>query len=99
MLEVTETYNERNRLAVAFCKLAVMLGWNAGTYIDVGHDDWDDAWKTVVAVELPNGKQVSWHMNPETVALTASLPKFFGRWDGTYIAREVDWTDMLVEVE
>jgi hypothetical protein len=93
--EIDKVYSERNRLAVAFCKMAVNAGWKAGRRAHVGEEDWDDEWKTVIAVELPNGKQVSWHISDREHVLALQLPEVDLPWDGTNIAKQVDWTDNI----
>ena len=57
-------------------------------YIDESKDDWDIEWCTVVAISMPNGPQVSWHMGPETGLLAQKyLPNVKISWDGTYLSR------------
>jgi hypothetical protein len=84
-------YAERNALAVAFCKAAVLLGWPAGRGTDSDHPEWGSEWRHVVYVELPGGQQVSWHIAPAQIDLLDGLPTYTGEWDGTFAAREQGW--------
>lgn len=93
---LNRAYAERNALAVAFTKAAVAAGWTAGR----GYDSdpakaWDPEWRHVVYVDLPDGRQVSWHMAPEQVPLLDGLPEYPGVWDGTFVARDTDWARLL----
>ena len=89
-------YSERNRLAIAFTRMAVAMGWPAGRGTDVGKN-WEPVWCNVLYVVLPDGRQVSWHMSPEEVPLIEDIPKFEGQWDGTYHARSSDWCTFSME--
>ena len=67
-----EAYSERNRTVILFAKTALQLGLKAG----VGKDDntqWDDEWRNVVYIDLPQG-QVSWHISPTEIHLLEGLP-------------------------
>lgn len=55
---ISEVYEDRNVLALAFANLAHHSGYAVYHYV---HDEW-----SVLAVELAYG-QVSWHMRPEDV--------------------------------
>lgn len=94
-------YSERNALVIAFAKAAVALGWKAGRGFDSDPSKaWDDDWRHVVYVELPDGRQASWHMSPAEVPLLDGLPTYEGGWDGTFLARDPLWCqfDALVRV-
>lgn len=87
-------YTQRNMLAIAFAKMALQLGMTAGTSKDVTRR----TNKTVIYVDLPNGKQVSWHISDadEASVLAAGLPEYTGGWDGTFHGRDpawINWTD------
>jgi hypothetical protein len=79
--DLAETYQDRNRLAVAFASIAdripsLAAGWHAPTDAD---DADADAWATVWA-ELPTG-QVSWHV-PRSLVDDARLPERLIEYDG-----------------
>ena len=78
-------YSERNRLAVAFARMALAAGFKAGTGVDPDETKWP-----VVYVETPNG-QVSWHIASHDADILSGLPVYEGQWDGTYRARKADW--------
>lgn len=90
-----EAYFRRNQLAIAFAKLAILLGWKAGYRIDTDQDDL--GWAHVVHVEAPGGKQFSWHMSPGNIDECKTLPLIDAKWDGTYLVREDNWTNLLDE--
>jgi len=75
-------YSERNRLAVAFARMALAAGFKAGTGVDPDETKWP-----VVYVETPNG-QVSWHIASHDADILSGLPVYEGQWDGTYRARK-----------
>lgn len=87
-------YSQRNSLAVAFVKMALLQGWPAGRGVD-GREENDMEWRHVVYVDLPNGAQVSWHMAPNDVKLLDGLPCYRGEWNGQWTAKEVDWIKLL----
>lgn len=95
--QIEDVYTQRNTLAIAFADLATKLGWPAGWGTDELSEGWDKSWKRVVYVQLPSGKQLSWHMNPATEAWAHSvLRKYDGQWDGTFHGREApDWLGLL----
>jgi hypothetical protein len=84
-----EIYTQRNNCAIAFAKAAVAAGWKAGRGIDSAA--LDEAWAHVVYIDLPDGRQVSYHINPDQVHMLNSLPVYDGQWDGTFVGRESDW--------
>lgn len=87
-------YSQRNALAVAFVKMALLQGWPAGRGID-GREENDMEWRHVVYVDLPSGDQVSWHMSPDDVKLLDGLPCYRGEWNGQWTAKDVDWIKLL----
>lgn len=87
---IDAAYAQRNTLAVAFAKAAIAAGWTAGRGYD-SNESWDPEWRHVVYVDLPDGAQVSWHMNPDQVYLLDELPEYPGEWDGTFKGRESAW--------
>lgn len=73
--ENDEVYRQRNEMAILLANMALRLGWDAGWARD-DNEDWDDGWRTVVYVDLPEG-QVCWHMDPERAELARGvLPKY-----------------------
>lgn len=84
-----KVYTQRNNCAIAFAKAAVAAGWKAGRGIDPAQPSPD--WHHVVYIELPNGRQVSYHIAPEQVPMLTGLPVYGGEWDGTYVGRTPDW--------
>lgn len=92
--KLNNAYSQRNALAVAFVKMALLLGWPAGRGID-GREENDMEWRHVVYVDLPNGDQVSWHMSPDDVNLLDGLPCYRGEWNGQWTAKAVDWVKLL----
>jgi len=85
-------YAERNALAIAFAKAALAAGWRAGRgYDDDQSKDWAPQWRHVVYVDLPDGRQVSWHMAPTEVELLDRLPQYAGEWNGEFTARDPSW--------
>lgn len=83
-------YSQRNELAVAFAKMATYAGCTAGRGRDTKQPD--EGWQHVVYVDTPDGRQVSWHMSPDSVPLLDGLPEYQGEWDGTFFAREAGWS-------
>ena len=94
-------YKERNNLAIAFAKMALACGFDAG----IGRDEddkkgWDKEWLNVVYVELPSGEQVSWHMRDIDAKVAKEiLPKYTKRWDGTSIGQEGRWPLRLHNIQ
>lgn len=89
---LTRSYSERNALAIAFARAAIAAGWPAGRGFDADADkDWNDDWRHVIYVDIPNGTQVSWHVSPKEVPLLEGLPEYNGKWDGTFVARNQSW--------
>lgn len=94
---LNEVYAQRNALAVAFAKAAIAAGWKAGRGVDSGFSGFnvDPAWANVVYVQLPDGRQVSWHVSPDCAHMVTGLPAFPDSWDGTYVGRDVNWSTTL----
>lgn len=86
-------YRERNELAVALVKFALLLGLPAGR----GRDDkaTDPDWGHTLYVVLPYGEQVSWHMAPDAIPLLEGIPEFDSPWDGTYLGRDGGWSKLI----
>ena len=93
--KLNKAYSERNLLAIAFCKAAISAGWKAGKRYDNDHNNWDDEWRHIITVDIPNGKQVSWHISPEELPYIKDLPEYTGEWDGTFFARAPNWVDYI----
>jgi len=87
---MNRAYAQRNTMAVALVKMALLLGWPAGRGID-GRQDHPVEWRQVVYVQLPGGEQVSYHIAPSEQHLLADLPEFTGEWDGNYTGTDADW--------
>lgn len=90
------TCTQRNTAVIAFADLAIKLGWKAGWGRD-DTDGYDEEWRTVVYVDMPNGKQLSWHMSPDVVSWAKQvLPPFDGQWDRTFWGRTApEWLTLL----
>lgn len=88
--ERDRAYAQRNAMAVALVKMALLLGWPAGRGVD-GRQDHPVEWRQVVYVQLPGGEQVSYHIAPSEQHLLADLPEFTGDWDGNYTGTDADW--------
>lgn len=82
-------YTQRNILAIASVKLALLAGLKAGKGID--KDEPSPEWANVVYIDLPDGTQVSWHMAPSEVHLLADIPAYDGVWDGTSLGGKPEW--------
>ena len=92
--DINKLYRQRNNLAIAFCKAALAAGWRAGRGIDSKKDN-DDEWRHVVYITLPNGGQVSWHIAPSEVHLLDGIPEYTTPWDGTFLARDKNWPNLI----
>ena len=75
--KLNSAYTQR---MIAVRMLAVMSGCNYGLGKD-DNEDWDDEWRTVVYIDLPQG-QVSWHIAPHDLHLFDDFPQYKGKWDG-----------------
>lgn len=93
-IALNQTYNERNTLMIALARTMLLLGHKAGYGIDLAKAalGWGEDWSTVVYIDLPDGCQLSYHMNNGTAAAARTLPLYPGKWDGTWLGREApDW--------
>ena len=72
---MTEAYFDRNQAVLLAAALARTLGCNVGIGIDPDEPDWP-----VVFIELPTGKQASWHL-PKS-ELVGEWPDYDDAWDG-----------------
>lgn len=93
---VDRAYTQRNTLAVAAVKMALLLGWPAGQGIDDKEEN-DPEWRHVVYIQLPDGSQVSYHLAPDDLDLLHGIPGFAGQWDGTYLGTMSHWLDSIPE--
>ena len=91
--KLNQAYSERNCAVILAVKLALLQGLNAGKGKD-GNTDWEDEWRNVVYIDLPNGKQVSWHIAPSEVHLLKDIPEYKGKWDGTYLSKGEEFLPM-----
>jgi hypothetical protein len=87
--QLDAVYAQRNELAIAFVKAALAAGWKAGRGTD---PQADHEWSNVVYVDLPDGRQVSWHIAPREAHLLEGLPYYKGEWDRTFVGRTAGWT-------
>lgn len=85
---INRAYSERAACAVALARMALQLGYKAGTGIDSSTNE--DEWRVVLYVDTPNG-QVSWHIAPVDQYLLKDIPAYEGAWDGTFKSREGNW--------
>ena len=83
--KVNAVYSERNRLASAFARMALVAGFKAGKGVDPDETKWP-----VVYVETPNG-QVSWHIAEQDADVLSGLPEYGGEWDGQFRSRDPMW--------
>lgn len=86
MTLMNKVYTERMLVVRA---LAVMSGCPYGIGQD-DNDDWDDEWRNVVYIDLPQG-QVSWHIAPHDLYIFEGFPEYKGEWDETYNGKCVDF--------
>lgn len=73
---INSVYRERDQLVAALSKLfPAHLAWHDG-------DEWEDEWRNVVCIHLPNG-QVTWHIHEsERCQFFEHLAAEPGHWDG-----------------
>jgi hypothetical protein len=84
-------YNQRNQAAIAFAKLALgVAGFTVGTGLDAA-----SPMSKVLYVELPTGEQLSWHLTEEQYAQVYYFPAFEAGFDGTHLARNPYWADLV----
>ena len=88
---IEDVYNQRNQAAIAFAKLASSkFGFKVGIGLDAV-----SPMSKVLYVVLPTGEQLSWHLTEEQYAQVEHFPVFEGVFDGTHIARNHDWADLV----
>jgi len=75
-----EAYLERNQCVALIARMAMALGYWAGT-ARTAIEDWSDDWHGCVYIDLPAG-QVSWHYHDSQAHLFDWLPPYCGDWDG-----------------
>ena len=90
--KLSEVYVQRNEAVVALAAMALRAGFNAGRGVD---ESKVEGWDHVVYVDLPDGKQVSWHMSPSCIRLLDILPVYPGKWDGKFTGREMGWSQSI----
>ena len=73
-------YEERNRCVALLARMAIALGYKAGTAHTV-IEGWDTAWHGCIYIDLPVG-QVSWHYHDNDAWIFDSFPPYDGAWDG-----------------
>lgn len=78
--QVDGAYTERNRVVAAMAKMALALGWRAGT-ARTAIEGWEPEWRGCVYIDLPTG-QASWHYHDREAHLFSSLPPYTRAWDG-----------------
>jgi hypothetical protein len=94
---VDRAYMQRNTLAVAAVKMALLLGWPAGQGLD-DNEDGEHEWRHVVYIQLPDGSQVSYHIAPGDLGLLDGIPWFSGEWDGSYLGTTKEWIASIPEL-
>lgn len=73
-------YEERNRCVSLIARMALAMGFSAGT-ARTAIEGWSEDWHGCVYVDLPSG-QVSWHYHDSHAHLFEDLPGYIGKWDG-----------------
>ena len=84
--KLNQIYRERLMAAVGMAKFALLAGYKAGIGLDDKTEN-DIEWRTVLYIETPSG-QVSWRVAPDDLDLVKGLPKYHGKWDGTFRSRD-----------
>lgn len=74
-----EAYRERDACVAMLARMALMLGWRAGTLKHEG--EWEEDWRTIVFVDTPTG-QLSWHFHDSEKPLVKGLTEYPFLWDG-----------------
>lgn len=86
-----DAYEQRNMLAIMMARMALALGWTAGWGRDDSKPDWDEEWRTVVYIDLPQGngvQQISYHVGPLFGGMARKvLPQYAGKWDNDFASR------------
>lgn len=83
-------YTQRAALAVALARMILMQGGRAGFCTGKSMDDWP-----VLYIDLPDGKQISFHISREDSRLLEGLPTYTGEWNGTYLGRGSEWLEAI----
>lgn len=73
-------YLERNKCVALIARMAMALGYWAGT-AKTAIEGWSEDWHGCVYIDLPAG-QVSWHYHDSQAHLFDWLPPYCGEWDG-----------------
>lgn len=81
-----ECYRDRNQLAVALARMAILRGWDAGVR------ERDEPWPIIV-IDLPIG-QVSYHVTHH--AVPDDLQTYPGEWDGHDLATKRDRMERFI---
>lgn len=74
--EIDKVYTERNYGIQLAAKYAILAGYKAGIRHGTQNDDWP-----VIAMELPNGEEVAWHI-PKHEILLNKCDSYQNPWDG-----------------
>lgn len=88
---LNRAYRERNIAVIALAKMAILAGYNAGKGKD--QNDIEEKWNNVVYIDLPNGKQISFHIAPDEVGFLKDIPEYNGEWDGTFLGRDGEYLE------
>lgn len=76
-------YSERNQCVALMARMALRIGWLAGTRRHPDLDvDWEDDWRTIVFINIPDIGQTSWHFHDSERGLLKGLPEYPTGWDG-----------------
>lgn len=86
-------YSQRAIAVKLLVVLASRLGYGYGWGID-DNESWEPEWRKVMYVQMPEG-QFSWHIAPQDQALFDGVPNFSGKWDGTFLGRDLDFVSKL----
>lgn len=80
-MQKDKAYEERNKVVAALARYIVAHGGVAGIRV-TKIKDWNPEWFNCLYIELPNGKQVSWHLHDSHLPIFEGLPVYSGEWDG-----------------
>lgn len=75
-----DVYLERNQCVALIARMAIALGYWAGT-AKTAIEGWSEDWHGCVYIDLPTG-QVSWHYHDSQAHLFGWLPPYCAEWDG-----------------
>lgn len=73
-------YLERNCCVALIARMALAMGWPAGT-ARTAIEGWSEDWHGCVYIDLPTG-QASWHYHDSQAHLFSDLPAYTRAWDG-----------------